>query len=54
MHVIKDFFGGGGRDMERVKLTGLHELSLASKHLGESGMAAGEGVLHGCPTDTRC
>lgn len=53
MHVIKDFFWGGG-DMERVKLTGLHELSLASKHLGESGMAAGEGVLHGCPTDTRC
>lgn len=28
-------------------------MSLASKHLGEGGMAAGEDVLHGCPTSTR-
>ena len=27
-----------------------NELSLASEHLGEGGrVAAGEGVLHGCP-----
>lgn len=35
-------------EVESLLLTGLHELPLASKHLGEGGVAAGEGVLHGC------
>lgn len=30
-------------------LTGLHELSLTTKHLGEGSRAAGEGVLHDVP-----
>lgn len=39
------FFSG---EVESLLLTGLHELPLASEHLGEGGVAAGEGVLHGC------